>query len=250
MQMYDHMALGNTLTALGVELPEELLTLGEKWNAVSSIKVDNPITDLRATAADPDVSADDLVAGVHAAAVTLTAQDRIRQVANELDRPLAVAFINVVLANEENFIAQLRKPFNAAAAQLADAAPLVPAGTQGEDVLNRGPNAAKAWQDLADAAATLDAVAEVRHQLARVYGLGVQGVENFIAPVAEPNDMMRARHAWRGSLDAVYELPQARGGHWQHLITAGFTLRLNTSAEAAAIANCAPFRPDPEPVAA
>jgi hypothetical protein len=170
-------------------------------------------------------------------ALAQVASQAARELVAELDYPLGRRFALAVADAADDITAHLAGHFAKHGQRLADAAAVLPADVEAEQVLGMGPSAQAAWHDLASARAALDSIAHVHIDLVRDYlgAIDSPGVTAYVAGPLSVADLQRARSLWRGIGDGGVRLPEARGGVWEHLTRAGYRLTINSVDEADAL---------------
>jgi hypothetical protein len=220
------------------------------------------LVELRTAALRGDLDPKNVAAAVAETAAALATEDRLRSVVEDLDTPLAARFATSIRDEGPWILDRLRKHWDTAAADVTACVQLIPAEMTASDVLDYGSGPARdAWQKLGLAAQTLDILADLREKLRNRYsGWHHDGpaVAMFLHPETDPARLDLATRLYRGGRDSgvVLSTPLEpdRGGTWGRLVRAEFTLRLNSPAEAGALAAARPdpgyFRPTPAPLGA
>jgi hypothetical protein len=240
MSMTQHQQFAHALQALGVELPADAAEAVDTWAAASVLRSESPEGALRDAASAGTLTAENVGAAITSAAAALVARDKVPEMVSSLDFPLSRRFVQAIQTNADQIVLAMREQFDAAADELAKAATVVPLDADAAAVLNLGPDAATAWHQLAHAAGVLDAIASARTNLARRYAHADRsqlGAALFVAGVETSQDLDRANAAYSGAGPYMTGAPQPQGGAWRRLLDAGFTLHLNTVAEAAEAAS-------------
>lgn len=147
-------------------------------------------------------------------------------VSSQLVAAVEAQAARAVQAEADALIAAYRKTFDAAAKVIVKHAPAFGPTDPAESVLARGPEAAKAWSAILNASTVLDAGA---HLWSTLY----ERPTTTDAVVAT----FDADHWRRIDSADVFE-----SGRWHGLVAAGYTLRLNTYAESAALIAATPER--------
>jgi hypothetical protein len=234
--MPELLALAKKLALWKAPLPAAAVQALDVWTALSEPqrgpRAANPLDDLRAAAASGRLAPEDARDRVTAAALELVTQQRAAAVVADLALPLASHAAGAIAEAGDEIVASLAVPFAAAAERLAVAAAVVPSGATADVAIALGSQGVDAWRALAEAGATLDALALIRVELIKVASYGSNAVSApalVVAEIADRNQLVAA--------DSILmnRDPRSRteqGGRWRLLIDANLELRLNTAAEA------------------
>lgn len=257
------LAFAHTLRSAGLDLGPRIEKIEQVWDAAQTA-LNFSVTE-RVAAIDLDtVSPAEISDIVIGAAIAHTAHLRtslfeavqvsgIEAVVGEFDRSLTRAAGQLLRDDADRLVEELRKSFTKAVKVLEAAhAAGLSKETQESDLLVHGSaEAIKAYRELPAAVAELDRIASIRTDMVRHLGYEMNvanaphPVCSFIGPVDTEMQLTSAEDAWEGETEhvqidgvlngsAIYQARKPRlGGAWLELLRRGFTLRLNTAAEAA-----------------
>lgn len=164
---------------------------------------------------------------------------------------LAILAAQAFATGSDLVVKRMRTEFDEAVATVrtAHTAGITP-NTDSADLLNTGtPAAITAWRELTVAVDALDRIAALRHSLTDIVGVGPRDhpVAAFITNVHDSDTLdiagtlltgptEWAQYQGRGGGGFTFQRPTKRlGGPWLALLTAGYTLRLNTGSEATTV---------------
>ena len=228
MAYSDVLFFSRTATALGLDLPAEFVRARDLLQAGMNTAASQPTNELLAAFETGDLTTDTIGTELRRTAVDLAAQKLAHEVMRSIELPISRAATKAVRDHGDALIEQMRPVFDSAAAEVAAAASLFSATASAADVLRAGPEAASAWNSLADAAARLERVHDVRVTMANFgYGASPHRPAYFVAGISTQDEMIQAT--------AAYSNSSGRGGRFHALAAAGCKLRLNTAGEVAAI---------------
>lgn len=216
-------SIRTTLDRVGITPPEAAARALETLEAITAAASRDHYAEALATV--HELTPDNAAERVHELALAMSTRTHLTGAARHLEGPVARAYVDAIRADVDGIIAQMRPAFDAAAATVAVATDLVPEGTTPADLLTLGDAAIAAHRAVESARSTLTLVNAARVTLARLTGEGdTPRVSWYVAPSNRGMDELR-------QAGAVWQ----RGLRWERLLTRGFTLRLNTPGEAAAI---------------
>jgi hypothetical protein len=209
---------------LGIELPAESRDALALADAINAATQTNAATDLNQSIIDGNTTAENIGHKLQETALALVVAERIQEAAHATQDAVYRAFNTGIRDNADTLVKALRKPFDAAAHIITEAgrrfAPDANAGT----VLAAGVEAAKAWEQLTEARNTM---AQIRNARTIISDAQRDNTPNHLLYIAPTTDLGRIYQA-----EALF----TRAGDAMHQLThAGFTLRLNTAAEAKAM---------------
>jgi hypothetical protein len=233
-EMTDVIAVTRGLHLWKVTLPDEVNAVLATWKVLTDRRAQargSAVDDLRVAAQRGQLTADTAAARVEEVALDVLARERAAAVIGDLEAPLAARACGALREHGDELVEGLRPHFDQAAAKLTAAAALVPSGSDAAVAVARGDDAVRAWRELGEAGAALDALATVRAQLVAV-GYGAYD--------PAPASLVIARFASRDEMAAANGImvgrdPRSRteqGGRWRLLLDLGLTPRLNTATEA------------------
>lgn len=207
------------LAHFGITPPADLTAAVAIRSAAVAAAATHPMGDLEADLLDGKVKPKDVAARVHKAALELTATDNAHRIVANLDDTFKRILRRAARAGAEEIIATLKPIFADRVTTLTASADIIGYTQTPEAILNLGPAAATAWQQMRDAVSDLDRIHRIRVALGNAgYGDGRDPVW-YIATLTATRTLEDAQAAF--SKDKV-----------AGLAAAGFTLRLNTLAEA------------------
>jgi len=213
---------------LGIELPKESQDAAALADAILNATTETAGADLNASILDGTTTIDNIGDKLRETAVAMLAAERIPAAAHATQSAVNGAFFTGIRTNADSLIKALRKPFDTAAKTITEAgrhfSPDANAGT----VLAAGPAAAQAWEDLTAARNTATQVRNARVIIADAERDNTPNYLHYIAPVTDLGRIQLAEALWHSTGDALH-----------HLTHEGFTLRLNTAAEAQSMVNTA-----------
>ena len=210
------------LETVGVALPAEATA------ALTTLATLRETTDAQPAASLPDMAT--LTPKNAAQLLTEHAQrlNTLEKMATALPQFEGIAvnqFRTTIRDNADKLLIGLRTPFDEAASVVQVAGRHFPPGASDSHVLAAGPDAAAAWHQLGAALATLDTIRSIRVQIGDLAGHGEQRPEWYIDGASDAT-----------ALEAAHRAYYATGNAFHGLAAAGFTLRLNTEAEATQVA--------------
>lgn len=228
--------LAQRLSFWKVGLPEEAATPILAYQAVATPSTASPVDDIRAAAARGDLTAKTAAKAVDDAALALLLADKRNAVLADLGPALAGRAAGAIREHGDEIVEGLRVHFDKAARLLADAADVLPVGTTADVAITRGPDAVKAWSNLAQAASTLDALALLRARLGSPIGYGASGLPAVTMYIAGTTTRQQLAAAESILMGRDPRTATERGGRWRLLLDAGHELHLNTATEARTVA--------------
>lgn len=213
------------LDAIGVTITKSMRSVLDTLSALQACRDTN-----HAEAARLDSSGDRLTAGNAAAklkehATCLVVADKVATAYLDFESTCNAAWYEAVRSAHASLFGQLRERFAEHAAVVQTAGLYFGSDATDGEVLAGGVEAVAVWQKLSDATGKLILVRSCRVQLAEIAHEGEQSVEWYIDGAADAEALDLARR--------VYAEP---GDVFLNLAHAGFTLRLNSPAEAAKVA--------------
>lgn len=191
-------------------------------DTANTVATTEPLKDLHAAydSLTPDTAAQAIIE----AATLAAGSQRIREASGVVIGAAQGALRQWIGAREDEIVTSLRPAWDEAAAVVHAAGRHFPPGASPESILAGGVGAATAYQGLSSALDALAQIRSVRVDVADCAGNVEQDVTWYIAGAKDMDDLASASRAFTGS-----------GSAWHALTFAGFTLRLNTRAEAARI---------------
>ena len=210
-----------SLVRSGATLPkdaQDALILAEKVDASLNITSE---ADLAEGILTGRISIDEITKEVHQVALDLAMIDRAKQAAYVTVEPITRLFRAAIREHADDLVAQLRERFDAAAEIVQEAGRHFGPETSHKEILHAGIDAVAAWQVLSGAINELNDVRTARGHIAEIEGTALPFWSFYV------EDMVN------GSVRDEIEASATRAGQMFHnLAHSGFTLRLNTTAEA------------------
>ena len=218
----DTLTLADTLTALGVELPEQSRAAMAVRDAITAVVYgEDPVTALATDVQNGTIAREDATARALATLDNLARRQNVTALAVEMVLPHSRAIRRPILAAHDDMLSQVRSRFVDAAKTLVKAR-TVPVDATAEQAVDLDTKTLDAWRTIPDAAGYLDGIALAVLQLSRLSD--TTRCPYFLWSVADSDDSAQAAEVYR---DAT-----GRGAPWHHLAAAGHTLRLATVDEA------------------
>lgn len=259
------LAFAHTLRSAGLDLGPRIEKIEQVWDAARTA-LNYSVTEQVAAIDLETVSPSEVSDIVIRAAIAHTAHQRtsffeavqdsgVSVVLDEFDRSLTREAGQLLRDDADRLVKELRKTFTKAAKVVgaAHAAGLSKDTEEGHLLVHGSSEAIKAYRDLPAAVADLDRIASIRTDMVRhlAYEANVANpphpVCSFIGKVETEMQLASAESAWDGEVEhvqvdgmlngsAIYKAQKPRlGGAWLDLLHRGFTLQLNTAAEAGAV---------------
>ena len=219
----DTLDLAGTLTALGVELPEQSRAALAVRDAVTAVVYGpDPVTELAADIQAGAVAVEDARDRALATLDNLARRDHVSQLAVAMQLAHSRAIRNPIIADHDGMLDQLRTGFGEHAGAITKAKDVKP-DLSAEQAVNLETKSLTLWRGIPDAAARLDGIRAAVLNLARLDDT-TKHVPDFLWFVADSDDSAQAAEVYRDA--------SGRGAPWHHLAAAGHTLRLATVDEA------------------
>jgi hypothetical protein len=210
------------LTALNVTVPAKAIDAADVYRAALAAAGEAPAADLQAALVAGKLNPKNIGGMVREAALAQAAQQNAHQVVASLRLTINKVIRDALREDRDRIITELRKGFDPAAAEVAKAAEHFGPGTTAEDIVTARPDVVKKYNQLAAHVTTLDLVS-------RAYRTLLSDVLREL-----PDDIATLFVADAEDLGTLRELYRSHGS-WLALAHAGYTLRLNTPNEAAAL---------------
>ncbi|QYF89711.1 hypothetical protein [Arthrobacter sp. PAMC25284] len=238
--MFDYIRrINRTFAALDIALPKECQAATAL--AEAAIEATNPTTadDLNDAIAAGTITPKNLGAKLIEAALALVAAERIHAAAEGTQSAITTIYYDGFRNHADKLVEALRTPFNEAAATLTAAARHFQDGATPQQILNAGPEAVTAWHGLDAARHTMGQVRTARAIIADIERDNADAYLHYIGGNHNQAELWHAEAQYTGVGDGLH-----------NLATAGYTLHLNTRAEAAALARTAQTKSAKEQAAA
>ena len=206
-----HIEIVRHLDAVDVPVPDDIRYACDVDAALAAVARPDPASDLRAAVARRDTPAK-VAAGIGKAAAALAAADKVEQARVELSGDLDRIARRALHDHGDEIIAEMRPTFDAALGAAHAAIEVLGPDAPSSDLLSR-PKLRAMWHDVEEARRRLDAVLVVVTDLADC-GYRPNSDHRLAMYVARPDDLETIPHKlWAA-------------------ITQGYTVQLNTVAEA------------------
>lgn len=215
------------LEHFGATLPKAALDARATLTEARLTAAHQPLSDLEAEYAAGQITADNVAAKIIEAASQLAAREHKQQALNAVENGCNRTIRLALRDAGDRILKSLTKPFNEAAAIVQTAGSYFGSDPTPEQIVAGGVPALAAHEKLADALQTLTRIRSLRVALA---DCGYDGTEQDVTWwISEARDVAALEYATR-----VYTAP---GHAFHNLAAAGFTLRLNTPADAERVAS-------------
>lgn len=191
--------------------------------AARAVAQTQPLADLQA--AYGTLTPDNAAQAIIDAATLAAGSQRIQEASNVVIAAAGGTLRRWVGAHEDEIVKAMRPTWDKAAEVVHAAGRHFPPGASPEFILRGGAAAATAYEGLSAALDVLAQVRSLRVEVADCRGGEQQSAEWYITGAEDLDHLDTARRAYHGG-----------GSCWHALAHAGFTLRLNTKAEAAKVA--------------
>lgn len=221
---YNLHSTARTFTNLGIELPKACTQALELADAITEATTTTAAAELNNGITDGSITPANVVKKLREAAQAMLIAERLPQAAQATESALTAAFNAGIRDNAEDLIDQLSEPFNTAAATVTTAGRHFQPEANAATVLAAGVEAAAAWQDLTEARSTLAQIRNARAIIADLERDNTHPALFYIAGPLTAQDVWNVQSNWGGA-----------GDFFHHLTHEGYSLNLNTSAEARAI---------------
>ncbi|CAN5642132.1 hypothetical protein BH24ACT13_BH24ACT13_16480 [soil metagenome] len=234
MEIISLVSLCNQLESLGVEPPGEARRVLDVHAALMAAAAQSPSGDLRKALADGTLTAASAPKLLQNAARNENARQSAHALARDLNHPVRSIVREAFAADADRIVAELRPAFDAASAGVQRAAALLAPDAGPAEVLAAGRDTTEPWQQLAEHCAVLDLIQGARSALYAISGGQPSPlVAAYIEAAPDAEALDRAARLFDGSGEGLTgPLPRTVGGRWHRLISAGYTLRLNSGQEA------------------
>jgi hypothetical protein len=212
------------LTAFGVK-PDQGVT--EALNLITearAVRNAQPIADLEAAYAAGDITSANVRDAIIAAATLAAGAERIHAAAAVVENAASGRLRRWIGSREDALVKAMRPAFDEAAVHVTTAAGYFPPNVTSDQLVAAGSKALAAQEHLEAALSTLARIRSCRVQVADCAGHEAQDVTWYIAGARDLDHLEAAERAYYGTGDAFHALAHQ-----------GFTLRLNTRDEAAAV---------------
>lgn len=213
------------LAAFGVKIDQEVTNAMALLDAARATTLRNPTGDLAAAYDAGTLTLDNIAEQITTAATIAAASERVHLAANTIEQCVHGTIRAWIRANADTILKTLRPQFDQAAAIVQVAAKHFAPGATDKQILAGGSPAVVAHEKLAAALMTLGQIRALRVNVGECARWGEQDASWYITGAKDMADLDRAHFAYTGTGDGFHALAYA-----------GFTLRLNTPAEAAKVA--------------
>lgn len=225
----DYIKLTHDLETFGATMPKTVTNARATLAAAKEAAAHQPLSDLAAEYQSGKVTAANVGARMTAAGNALAVVDHIRQVLSTIENGVTGTIRAAIRSDAEKILTALRPAFDQAATVVQTAGTHFGSSATADQILAGGVPAVLASQQLSEALNTLTQIRALRIALADCgYGSpdnDAQDVTWWIAEAEDSTALTTARRAYTAPGDAFH-----------NLAALGFTLRMNTSQEAARVA--------------
>jgi len=250
VELNDVLALGGRLRDAGYDVGDVL----DKVDAVTAA-IDAALGyDKRKYLSDDllEVAPEAVAERVRQAGLDLVGHLEMARARQDFDQRLAVDAVTSLRAHGDSIVAAMRRQFDPAlkVVQAAAATGLTPHTNVQTLADAADTKVISAYRALGPAVQQLDTIARLRTQMATIAGVGPADhpMAGLLASAASMSDLQGAQALFQGDIETVqYDLPGGigstiakvrrprLGGPWLALVDAGYTLKLNTGAQADAV---------------
>lgn len=221
----NHSRIVADLRAAGVTVPKHVSAALDLLKTARETMLTDPTAGLRDEYDAGTLTTTNVAERMIHAATIAAAAERLRLALVTIEQAVTRT-VNVWLKTDaDKIVTALRPAFDEAAAIVQTAGAHFPPHASAAQILDGGAAAAAAHEQLAEALAALDHLRNLRVSVAYAAGEGEQDASWWIADARDAGALEQAQRAYYGSGNAFHALAHE-----------GFTLRLNTTAEAARVA--------------
>ncbi|MEV4987672.1 hypothetical protein [Pseudarthrobacter sp. LMD1-1-1.1] len=223
--------IDRTFAGLGIDLPKECQDASALANAALAATNTPAIQDLHDGILSGTITPKNIAAKLTDSAISIMAAERIHTAAEGTQSAVNDIYFSALKAHADKLVAALRPAFDEAAAIIQTAGKHFAADANERDILNAGMEAVNAWHNLAAAKATMMQITNARAVIAEAERDNTSPYLHYITGQHTQAELWQAEAEYTGV------------GHGLHnLARAGFTLHLNTKAEAQKLADTARTR--------
>lgn len=220
--------IDRTFAGLGIDLPKDCQDASALANAALSATNTPAIQDLHDGILAGTITPKNIAAKLTESAISLMAAERIHTAAEGTQSAINTLYYGALKAHADALVTALRPAFDEAAAVIQTAGKHFAPDANERDILKAGMEAVEAWHNLAAAKVTLTQVINARATIAEVERDHSPAYLHYITGNHTQAQLWHAEAEYSGV------------GHGLHnLARAGFTLHLNTRAEAQKLAETA-----------
>ncbi|MDQ0824305.1 hypothetical protein QFZ60_000478 [Arthrobacter sp. B2I5] len=220
--------IDRTFAALSIDLPKECQDASALANAALAATNSPAVQDLHDGIISGTITPKNIAAKLTDSAISIMAAERIQTAAEGTQSAVNSIYFGAIRANADKLVAALRPAFDEAAAIIQTAGKHFAADANEREILNAGIEAVNAWHNLAAAKATMMQITNARAVIAEAERDNTSAYLHYITGQHTQAELWQAEAEYTGV------------GHGLHnLARAGFTLHLNTKAEAQKLADTA-----------
>jgi len=220
--------IDRTFATLNIDLPKECQDASALANAALAATNSPAIQDLHEGILSGTITPKNIGAKLTDSAISIMAAERIITAAEGTQSAINQIYFQALKANADKLVAALRPAFDEAAGVIQTAGKHFAADANERDILNAGMEAVNAWHNLASAKTTAMQIINARAVIADAERDHSPAYLHYITGTHTQAQLWQAEAEYSGV------------GHGLHnLARAGFTLRLNTKAEAQKLAETA-----------
>lgn len=221
-------ALTNTFASLHIDLPKECQDASALANAALAATNSPAVQDLHDGILAGTVTPKNIAAKLTESAIALMAAERIHTAPEGTQSAVNTLYFGALKTNADKLVAALRPAFNEAAAVIQTAGKHFDPDANERDILSAGMEAVEAWHNLAAAKVIMTQIINARATIADTERDHSPAYLHYISGNYTQAQLWQAEAEYTGV------------GHGLHnLARAGFTLHLNTKAEAQKLAETA-----------
>lgn len=220
--------IDRTFTGLSIDLPKECQDASTLANAALAATHSPAVQDLHDGILSGTVTPKNIGAKLTDSAIAIMAAERIITAAEGTQSAINSLYFGALKANADQLVTALRPAFDEAAAVIQTAGKHFAADANERDILNAGMEAVNAWHNLAAAKTAMTQIINARAVIAEAERDNTSAYLHYISGDHTQAQLWQAEAQYTGV------------GHGLHnLARAGFTLHLNTKAEAQKMAETA-----------
>ncbi|CUR54210.1 hypothetical protein NOCA2140033 [metagenome] len=212
-----------SLADVGIPLPKAAQEAADVLQVLQDEAIRDVVTEVITNATATPLTVKNASKRVQELAIALTARERAAEAARAYERPVLDQFRDAIASNVDELIVEMRPIFDQCAAIFHNAGATLEPGRQVN--ASDGVEAVRTYLALDDAQQRFAAINSARLRITEMAGSADSDVTWYVESVPDMDALMSARSLWK------------RGPHY--LTRAGYRLRLNTRAEAQAVADSA-----------
>lgn len=227
--------IDRTFAGLHIDLPKECQDASGLANAALAATNSPAVADLHDAILAGTITPKNIGAKLTESAIAIMAAERIFTAAEGTQSAINTLYFGALKAHADKLVIALRPAFDEAAAVIQTAGKHFAADANERDILNAGMEAVNAWHNLAAARTTMTQILNARATIAEAERDNISPYLHYVTGSHTQAQLWQAEAEYSGV------------GHGLHnLARAGFTLHLNTKAEAQKLAETARTRTEKE----